>query len=81
MVDETTQSINQLLQLIKYNVMFLRFSDFNKGLFTYYVSQNGGFVDPPPPLVSNGQLLTYSNVDEDGVKTMAIQMRSIHMVY
>ena len=27
----------------------------HKGLFTYYVSQNGGFV--APPLVSNGQLL------------------------
>ena len=30
----------------------------DKGLFTYYVSQFWGF--PPPPIVSNRHLLTYS---------------------
>ena len=32
--------------------------DDEKGLFTYYVSQNQGFLDPPSPS-RNGQLLAY----------------------
>ena len=31
----------------------------SKGLFTYYVSQIQGFLDPPPPSASDGKHLDY----------------------